>query len=126
MKILFVDDEDDIRELIEVALSVEEDVDARFVGSGVEAIEIIGSECFDIIVLDVMMPPPDGLEVLRAARRRADLDDAVIVMCTAKTSVESETRFRALGADHVLHKPFKPLQLAAYLRTLVARTRLPG
>ena len=125
MRVLFVDDEDDIRELIEVALSLEEDVDARFAGSGREAMRIIETETFDVIVLDVMMPPPDGLEVLRAARRRADHDDASVVMCTARTSAESEFEFRALGADHVLHKPFKPLQLAAYLRGVVSEGR-PG
>lgn len=126
MRILFVDSEDDIRELIGVAPSIEEDFDARFAGSGMEAMGIIGTESFDIIVLDVMMPPPDGLEVLRAARQRAGHDDAIIVMCTAMTLAESEAGFRALSADHLLHKPFTPLQLADTLRQLVAAARRPS
>lgn len=75
-------------------------------------------QTFDMILLDVMMPPPDGLEVLQAARRNANLSNSRIVMCTARTSPEAEAEFRALGADHVLHKPFKPLRLAQYLRDI--------
>ena len=118
MKVLFVDDEPDIRELIEMAISIEEDIEATFAGSGSEALGRLETHVFDILLLDVMMPPPDGLEVLRAARRNPDQSEAVIVMCTARTSAEAEAEFRALGADHILHKPFKPLKLAAYLRSL--------
>lgn len=118
MRVLFVDDEDDIRELIEFAIMTEDDIDPVFAGSGMEAISILENQRFDVILLDVMMPPPDGMEVLRRARATADLNDAKIVMCTAKTSAELEQEVRALGADHVLHKPFKPLKLAAYLRSL--------
>lgn len=118
MKILFVDDEADIRDLIEIAIMTETDIEPVFADSGAKAIGIIESQTFDIILLDVMMPPPDGLEVLRVARRNADLKNTRIVMCTAKTSVEAENEFRALGADYILHKPFKPLKLAQFLRTL--------
>lgn len=118
MKVLFVDDEADIRELVEIAVIVEDDIEAHFASSGQEAIDRIVSERFDIVMLDVMMPPPDGLEVLRMASEKAALDDATVVMCTAKTSVEAEREFRELGAHHVLHKPFKPLKLAGYLRSL--------
>lgn len=123
LKLLFVDDETDIRDLVEIALMVEPDLDVQFAASGAEAITVLGEAHFDIIMLDVMMPPPDGLEVLRVARQRSALDGATIVMCTAKTSPEAEVEFRALGADHILHKPFKPLQLAKYLRALNGRER---
>lgn len=118
MKVLFVDDEADIRELIEVALITEDDIDPHFAGSGAEAVERIFEDRFDIIVLDVMMPPPDGLDVLRLAGERARENGTKIVMCTAKTSAEAEVEFRSLGADFVLHKPFKPLKMADYLRGL--------
>lgn len=119
MKVLFVDDETDIRELIELAIMTEADIEPTFAGSGIEALALLESQRFDIMLLDVMMPPPDGLDVLRAARANADQSGAIIVMCTARTSSESEEEFRALGADHVLHKPFKPLKLADYLRGLL-------
>ena len=118
MKVLFVDDEPDIRELIEIAIITEDDIDAHFAESGIEAVDRIFSERFDIIVLDVMMPPPDGLEVLRLAGEKATNDKSKVVMCTAKTSAEAEEEFRSLGAHYVLHKPFKPLKLADYLRSL--------
>ncbi len=118
MRVLFVDDEADIRELIEIALLTEEDIEPVFAGSGGEAMALFEGQSFDVILLDVMMPPPDGLEVLQAARRNANLSNSRIVMCTARTSPEAEVEFRALGADHVLHKPFKPLRLAQYLRDI--------
>jgi len=114
MKVLFVDDEADIREMIEIALMVEEDIDATFASGGAEAIEILKAETFDAILLDVMMLPPDGEEVLRTAHNTTK-----IVMCTAKTSQETEQELKAMGADRVLHKPFKPVKLAGYLRQLL-------
>ncbi|AML50467.1 response regulator [Falsihalocynthiibacter arcticus] len=118
MRVLFVDDEADILELIEIAIDFEDDIHPVFAPSGLEAIELIQAEPFDVIVLDVMMPWPDGPEVLRIARSAENQNNAKIVMCTAKTSPEDEQELRALGADHVLHKPFKPLKLADYLRNL--------
>lgn len=119
MRVLFVDDEDDIRELIEFAIMTEDDIEPTFAGTGLDAIATMETQTFDVIMLDVMMPPPDGMEVLRCARANADLDDTKIVMCTAKTSPESEKKFRDLGADHILHKPFKPLKLADFIRSIV-------
>ncbi|MDO6456199.1 response regulator [Celeribacter halophilus] len=119
MKVLFVDDEADIREMIEIALMVEEDIDATFASGGAEAIEILKAETFDAILLDVMMLPPDGEEVLRTARSLPAHNTTKIVMCTAKTSQETEQELKAMGADRVLHKPFKPVKLAGYLRQLL-------
>ncbi|SEN53831.1 response regulator [Palleronia pelagia] len=118
MKVLFMDDEADIRELIEFAIMVEDDIDATFVGSGIEAIDLLKEEHFDLLLLDVMMPPPDGLEVLRVARADEKFRASTIVMCTARTSSEAEEELRKLGADHVLHKPFKPLKLAEFIRSV--------
>ena len=119
MRVLFVDDEADIRELIEMAIMMEDDIEATFAGSGIEALAILETQTFDVMLLDVMMPPPDGLDVLRAAHANADHGNATVVMCTARTSAEAEAEFRKLGADHVLHKPFKPLKLADYIRSVV-------
>ena len=89
MRVLFVDDEDDIRELIEFAIMTEDDIEPTFAATGLDAIATMETQSFDVIMLDVMMPPPDGMEVLRCARANADLDDTKIVMCTAKTSCGS-------------------------------------
>ncbi len=118
MKVLFVDDEADIREMIEIALIVEDDIIPTFATSGAEAIEILKTQDFDALLLDVMMLPPDGQEVLRVARTLPNHQSTKIVMCTAKTSQEAEHELKALGADQILHKPFKPVKLAGYLRDL--------
>ncbi|MEP2920395.1 response regulator [Sulfitobacter sp.] len=118
MKVLFVDDEADIRELIEISLMVEDDIDTTFAATGQEAIELLKAQDFDVICLDVMMLPPDGKEVLRTARNMERHAQTKIVMCTAKTSQESEIELMSLGANQILHKPFKPVKLAEYLRAV--------
>ncbi|WP_458790928.1 response regulator [Yoonia sp. MH D7] len=118
MKVLIVDDEADIREMIEIALIVEVDIEATFAASGAEAIEILKAVSFDAVLLDVMMLPPDGYDVLRIARTLHNQKDTKIIMCTAKTSQEAEQELKALGANQILHKPFKPVKLASFLRNL--------
>jgi len=116
MKVLYVDDEADIREMVEIALMIEDDIDATFASNGADAIEILKTQDFDVLLLDVMMLPPDGYEVLRVARTLDNHKTTKIIMCTAKTSQEAEKELKESGADEVLHKPFKPLKLADYLR----------
>ncbi|MFC6641001.1 response regulator [Sulfitobacter profundi] len=58
MRVLFVDDEDDIRELIEFAIMTEDDIEPTFAATGLDAIATMETQSFDVIMLDVMMPPP--------------------------------------------------------------------
>ena len=95
---------------------IEDDIDATYAASGAEAIALLKTEDFDVILLDVMMVPPDGQEVLRVARTLERHKNTKIIMCTAKTLKEAETELMEMGADQVLHKPFKPVKLAEYLR----------
>ncbi len=103
MRVLFGDDEEDIREPDEIALLSNDDIEPVFGASGRDAMTIVASQSFDVI-----MPPPDGPEVLRAARRNAKRNDMPIITCTARTAPEAEAEVRALGAGQSLQMPFRP------------------
>ncbi len=110
MRVLVVDDDPGIRFTVRVALEgapfpEEQDMEVVEAADGAAALTAIATERFDIVVLDVMMPNLDGMQVLRTVRRQRG-DDVAIVMLTAKGR-ESDVAgaFRA-GADGYLTKPF--------------------
>jgi two-component system, OmpR family, response regulator len=119
MKLLFVDDESDILELIDAALDFEDDVEAIYTTDGKEAIQMVLSQRFDMIILDMMMPQPDGPAILAEVRKKAAEDGTRVVMCTANTTPEAAASLISLGAHKVLHKPFDPLRLADTLRSIL-------
>ncbi len=125
-RLLYVDDEADIREIVEFALEDEPDLEVRFATSGPEAIRLHASFQPDLILLDVMMPGLDGPGTLRAIRA-GDVRPAVpVAFITAKVQREDVTALRALGAVDVIEKPFDPLTLAARVRDLLRLSPSPG
>lgn len=90
------------------------------VGDGRAALEEIRRNAPDLMVLDVMMPRVDGLDVCRILRRESDLP---VLMLTARTSEDDLLLGLDLGADDYLTKPYSPRELAARVRTLLRRTR---
>src|SRR5437763_12433815 len=89
------------------------------VASGEEAIERVGTTTYDAILLDAMIPPPDGFEVCRTLRR--DGVDAPILMLTARDAVSDRVEGLDAGADDYLVKPFDVDELKARIRALVRR-----
>ncbi len=104
MRLLIVDDEP---QLLELLSDFFEPVgcDIRRASSGTEAIELIERERFDVILTDLKMPGPDGLEVLRTARKIQS--DAEVVMMTGYATVDTAIEAMRAGAFHYLMKPFK-------------------
>jgi two-component system alkaline phosphatase synthesis response regulator PhoP len=88
---------------------------------GVEALRLAREGHPDLIVLDLMLPGMDGLEVCRALRAESDVP---IIMLTAKTTDEDKLAGLGLGADDYVTKPFSPRELAARVRAVLRR--LPG
>ena len=86
---------------------------------GREALRHFADERPDLVVLDVMMPPPDGFEVCRRIREAAPM--VPILMLTARDTVIDEVKALDLGADDYLTKPFDHLKLCAHLRALARR-----
>ena len=110
-KILIVDDQVEVRELVEVTLRVG-DYQIFQAKSGEEAIEIAKAEKPELIIMDVMMPGGiDGLKATRILKNDPETKDCIIVMLTAKgQQADREAGFEA-GASDYFAKPFSPLGL---------------
>ena len=115
-RILYVDDEADIREVAEMAIGLDPDLDVRSCASGQEAIEQAVAWHPDLILLDVMMPGMDGPTVFAWLKDHADTSAIPVVFITARTQAQEVAGFRQLGARGVIAKPFDPMTLAGQIR----------
>lgn len=118
-RILVVDDASAVRRSLERVLHLA-DYDVVLADSGRAALEALAAGSFSLIVLDVAMPPPDGLEVL--ARLRGSGDRTPILMLTARSAVHDRVDGLEAGADDYLVKPFAVEELLARVRALLRRT----
>jgi two-component system, OmpR family, phosphate regulon response regulator PhoB len=109
-KILIVDDQAEVRELVEVTLEVE-DYEIFTAENGEKAIEIAKTEKPDLIIMDVMMPGIDGLEATRRIKSDPELNNCKIIMLTAKGQKDDVEEGYKSGADEYFTKPFSPLEL---------------
>jgi two-component system, OmpR family, response regulator MprA len=120
MKILVVDDERAVRESLRRALELE-GYDVGLAADGSEALEKLDSEAQpDAVILDVLMPGTDGLEVSRTLRRSGNR--VPVLMLTARAEVGDRVAGLDAGADDYLTKPFALEELLARLRALLRRT----
>jgi two-component system, OmpR family, alkaline phosphatase synthesis response regulator PhoP len=119
-KILVVDDEEDILELVRYNL-VREGYVVLCALSGEDALRTATAEAVDLIVLDLMLPGIDGLEVARRLKQNTDTKDTPIVMLTAKGEEADVVSGLELGADDYLTKPFSPRILIARIKAVIRR-----
>lgn len=119
-RILAVDDEEDIVELVRYNLE-REGYETLSAFSGKEALEIISKKRPDLIVLDLMLPDLDGLEITRRLKRDEELKDIPIVMLTAKGEEADVVVGLELGADDYIVKPFSPRILVARVKSVLRR-----
>ena len=119
--VLLVDDDTRLPELLKGFLEPQ-GVTVTTVASGTAALDALGRQTFDVVVLDVMMPGMDGLEVLRRIRSKSNVP---VLMLTARGDETDRIVGLELGADDYLPKPFNPRELLARLRALVRRAH-PG
>ena len=119
---LVVEDEPHIRELVVLHLGLEglAVVESR---SGDDALRLIETESFDLVVLDLMLPRVDGLAVCRAIRRGRRNGDVPILMLTARREEADKVLGLESGADDYLTKPFGVRELVARARALLRRPR---
>ncbi len=118
MKILIAEDTKDMNRVLTAALEHQGyQVDSAF--DGEEASELIGMNDYDLMILDIMMPKKDGLQVLRDLR--ADHNTAPVLMLTAKTEVDDRVEGLDAGADDYLAKPFAMKELLARVRAMTRR-----
>lgn len=119
--LLIADDDTDLGRLIGLSVRVLwPDCTIDTVGDGTAALRQIAARTPDLAILDVMMPPPDGLAVCRHLRR--EHPQLPILLLTARDTTLDEVRGLDAGADDYLTKPFDHLKLLAHLRALLRRT----
>ena len=124
-RILVVDDEEDILELVRFNL-VKEGYHVSGALSGEEALKTARSEVLDLIVLDLMLPGIDGLDVTKKLKGNSKTENIPIVMLTAKGEEADIVTGLELGADDYITKPFSPRVLVARVRAALRRkTQLP-
>ena len=121
-KILVVDDESDIRELIEYNLK-KEGYQVITAENGVEAIEQAKRHFPQLILLDIMMPEMDGIEACRTIRSLPEFKDTFIVFLTARSEEYSEVSGFNVGADDYITKPIKPRILMSRINALLRRNK---
>jgi DNA-binding response OmpR family regulator len=118
-RILIVDDEPSIRTIVEYALR-EAGFDVVGVGRGDEALEVVSREAVDLIVLDLMLPGMDGLEVCRRVRAERSVP---IIMLSARGDELDKVLGLELGADDYVTKPFSPRELVSRVKANLRRAR---
>jgi DNA-binding response OmpR family regulator len=116
---LVVDDEANIRELASLYLG-QEGFEVSTCADGEKALAAMSAGAFDVVVLDVMLPGRDGLEVCREIRRSSQVP---ILMLTARDDITDKVLGLELGADDYLTKPFHPKELVARAKALVRRSQ---
>ncbi|HEX3512232.1 MAG TPA: response regulator transcription factor [Solirubrobacteraceae bacterium] len=123
MRLLVVDDDPAVRDALALVLGLD-GFEVSLAADGREAIRALDSQRPDAIVLDVLMPDLDGLEVCR--RIRATGDRIPVLMLTARAEVRDRVAGLEVGADDYLVKPFAREELVARLRALLRRTGWQG
>ena len=135
LKILVVDDDPDIRDVLKLALA-EENYTILEAADGQEALEIISSKPLDLVLLDYKIPKFDGRQVVQQVKSDLLLRHLPIIMVTGKGELEDKIVGLDAGADDYITKPFEPKEVLARIRMALRRTerdleanpltRLPG
>lgn len=116
-RILVVDDEAGIRDIIKEYLQFE-GYEFAEAANGIEALELLRKEEFDLMVLDIMMPKLDGVTVLKELRK---IKTTPVIMLTARGEEYDKLFGFELGADDYLVKPFSPRELMARIKSILKR-----
>ena len=119
-RILYVDDEPDIREVAQMALELEPDFEVRMAASGAEGLAEAAEWSPDLVLLDVMMPQMDGPTVLEKLRADPATAGIPVVFITARTQAQEVAALKCLGALGVIAKPFDPMSLGQDTRAFLA------
>lgn len=118
MKVLYAEDERQLSVAVTEILKME-GFEVTPVYDGQEALDMLDKDYFDVVVLDIMMPKKDGIEVLESMRRSGNY--TAVLMLTAKATVDDRITGLSSGADDYLAKPFAMKELVARLNSLIRR-----
>ena len=116
--VLYVDDDADIREIVQMSLSLDGELSVNVCDGGDCAFTAMRAARPDLVMLDVMMPGMDGPSILARMRADDELKHIPVIFMTAKASSSEVARFRGLTAIGVIAKPFDPMALGNQVRAL--------
>ena len=120
-KIIIVEDEEDIREIIQYTLN-REGYKAFSVGNGQDALQMIRETIPDLVLLDLMLPDLSGIDICRHLKSNLETEDIRIVMVTAKGTEADIVLGLSLGADDYVTKPFSPRELLERVKAVLRRS----
>lgn len=120
IKILIVDDEEDILDILEYNLRKEKFIIQK-ASDGIEAIALAEKLLPEVIILDIMMPKMDGIRTCQILREKPEFQDTIIIFLTARGEEYSELAGFEAGADDYLTKPVRPKALITRIRNLLKR-----
>jgi adenylate cyclase len=121
-RVLVVDD-DRLNRLMLTKLLEHEGYEVREAADGRQALDALAEEAFDLVLLDLVMPEVDGIEVLQTIKGSSKWWNTPVIMISAVEETESIVRCIELGADDYVLKPFDPVLLRARLNASLARRR---
>lgn len=121
-RILVADDDANIAGLVEMYLK-KAGFAVTVAADGDETVKLLREQEFDLLVLDIMMPGKDGLQIIRGLRRRSDMP---VIFLSARSSDIDKVSGLQLGADDYVTKPFNPQELLARVQSVLRRTRSSG
>lgn len=123
MKLLLVDDDEDIRTVASFCLRKIGGFEVVLADSAAECLRKAPVEKPDVVLLDVMMPGVDGVEALSQLRANPDTRSIPVIFLTAKVQRHEIEHYLSLGAEGVLQKPFDPMRLPQQVRDLLAASK---
>ena len=123
-KILVIEDEKDIQELLQLYLK-RDGYDVHIAKDGETGLRKASQERYDLVLLDLMLPRVDGLEICRNLRSRPQTADLPIIMITAKAEEADRIVGLEMGADDYITKPFSPREVMARVKAIFRRLEKP-
>jgi len=120
-RILLAEDEEVLRMLVVDTLE-DEDYVVDEAADGMEAIQLLESNTYDLIILDYMMPGYTGLEIIEKIQSSENKNQGKILMLSAKSQQFEQERILEAGADYFMAKPFSPLKLIEKIEVILHET----
>ncbi len=121
LKVAHIDDDDDLRAIVRLALQSTAGCDVQSLGSGRAALELLPAFQPDVILVDMLMPGMDGVETVSALRELMDLSQVSVVFATGSDEDEWLRRVQGLGQVDIIRKPFDAYRLAERLHDIRLR-----
>ena len=118
-RILLIDDEETIQEVVQVGIEIETGWQVEIASSGLEGIDLAQTQQPDAILLDVMMPDMDGVSTLSHLKANLQTRSIPVIFLTAKTQITEKDCLQNLGVVDVITKPFNSMTLASQIAKIL-------